>query len=311
MTQDSGLAGVTFVDQPIDPAAATDDALVEAPLVIDAIDKRFRPIDVLGPLALLGLFVGFWYWMHLWALENLFNRDGFLMPAPHRIIDESFIHGREQPSGEAFNPRGDMLRALLETTKLTFVGLGCSILLGTALAMLMTPFRWLERSVYPYLVALQAVPILVIAPVLGAVFDYTFRTRVIVVVMISIVPIITNTLFGLRSAEQGQHELFTLQEAGWRQRLFKLQFPAALPAIFTGYRISAGLAVIGAVVGELFNRKGAQGIGIVMDEYRSRNQFTFTYGALLLSSLLGIAVYFAFGAVQKLVIGKWYQQTAS
>lgn len=304
-------APATFVDAPIDPAAATDDSLVEQPLAVEPRPKRFHVVDVVGPLAVFALFVGWWYWMHLWALEHLFDRDGFLMPAPHLIMDESFFGGKAQASGEAFNPRGDMFRALLETTKLTFVGLACSILLGTALAMLMTPFRWLERSLYPYLVALQAVPILVIAPVLGAVFDYTFRTRVIVVIIISIVPIITNTLFGLRSAEQGQHELFTLQEASWHQRLFKLQFPAALPAIFTGYRISAGLAVIGAVVGELFNRKGAKGIGILMDEYRSRNQFTFTYGALLLSSLLGIAVYFAFGALQKLVIGKWYQQTGS
>lgn len=285
--------------------------LVEPPLVADDQRRSISPIDVVGPLAVLALFVGFWYWMHLWALENLFNRDGFLMPAPHLIISESFLGGKAQASGQAFNPRSDMLRALAETTKLTFVGLACAILFGTALAMLMTPFRWLERSIYPYLVALQAVPVLVIAPVLGAVFDYTFRTRVIVVVIISIVPIITNTLFGLRSAEAGQHDLFTLKRASWHQRLFKLQLPAALPAIFTGYRISAGLAVIGAVVGELFNRKGAKGIGILMDEYRSRNQFTFTYGALLLSSLLGIAVYFAFGGLQKLVIGKWYQQTGA
>lgn len=292
------------------PRARPSGTLEEPALVVDKGRRRIAALDVLGPLIVLGLFIGWWYWMHLWALEHLFHRQGFLMPAPHDIIDESFVRGKPQPSG-ALIPRRDMFRALLETTKLTIVGLLCSILIGTFIAMIMTPFRWLERSIYPYLVAIQAVPILVIAPVLGAVFDYTFRTRVIVVIIISIVPIVTNTLFGLRSAEQGQHDLFTLKRAKWHQRLFKLQLPAALPAIFTGYRIAAGLAVIGAVVGELFNRKGTKGIGILMDEYRSRNQYTFTFGALLLSSLLGIVFYFLFGFLQKLVIGKWYQPTTS
>ncbi len=63
------------------------------------------------------------------------------------------------------------------------------------------------------------------------------------------------------------------------------------------------------VVGELFNRQGAKGIGILMDEYRSRNQFTYTWGALLLSSLLGIAVFFLFGWLQKAVIGRWHEST--
>ena len=91
------------------------------------------------------------------------------------------------------------------------VGFGISILLGMALPFVMTAARWLERSLWPYLVALQAVPILVISPVLGSIFGYKENTRVIVCVIISIVPIVSNTLFGLRSVERGQHDLFTLQ----------------------------------------------------------------------------------------------------
>jgi NitT/TauT family transport system permease protein len=64
------------------------------------------------------------------------------------------------------------------------------------------------------------------------------------------------------------------------------------------------------IVGELFNRQGAKGIGILMDEYRSRNQFTYTYGALLLSSLLGLAVFFLFGWLQKLATGRWHEASS-
>jgi NitT/TauT family transport system permease protein len=128
-------------------------------------------------------------------------------------------------------------------------------------------------------------------------------------VIISIFPIVSNTLFGLLSAERSQHDLFTLHDASRRTRLLKLQLPAALPAIFTGYRIAAGLSVIGAVVGELFFRRGSKGIGILMDQYRSRNQYPLTYGALVLSSLLGIAVFVFFGWLGHAIVGRWHEST--
>jgi NitT/TauT family transport system permease protein len=291
-----------------DTVDTVSDDLVEAPLVVEEPKRRLGPLDVVGPLVVFGLFIGGWYFMHHWALEHLFERQGFLMPPPHEILYDTFVRTIPQPNGSTITPRTNILKALLETTKLVFVGFSISIALGMSLAFLMTPARWLERSVWPYLVALQAIPILAISPVLGAVFDYKFRTRVIVCVIISIVPIVSNTLFGLRSVDRGQHDLFTLKGASGLTRLRKLQIPSALPAIFTGFRISSGLAVIGAVVGELFNRQGSQkGIGILMEEYRSRNQYTFTYGCLLLSSLLGITVFFLFGWLQRIVTGKWHE----
>jgi NitT/TauT family transport system permease protein len=283
------------------------DELVEAPLVVEEQKRRIGPLDVIGPLVVLGLFVGGWYFMHHWGMRHIFNKPGFLMPPPHEILYDSFVREVPQPNGSTLVPRTALLKALWQTSKLTMLGLSISIVLGVLLAVVMAPTRWLERSISPFLVALQAVPILVIAPVLGSMFGYEFRTRLIVCVIISIVPIVTNTIFGLRSADQGQHDLFTLKGASRWTRMVKLQLPAGLPAMFTGFRISAGLAVIGAVVGELFNRLGEKGIGVLMDEYRSRNQFTYTYGALLLSSLLGIGVFFLFGWLQKLATGKWHE----
>ena len=127
--------------------------------------------------------------------------------------------------------------------------------------------------------------------------------------LIAVFPIVSNTLFGLLSADRGQHDLFTLRGASRFTRLWKLQLPGAMPAIFTGFRISAGLSVIGAVVGELFFKRGNKGIGILMDTYRSRNNYPLTYGALILSSLLGIAVFVVFGLLSKLVVGRWHEAT--
>jgi NitT/TauT family transport system permease protein len=84
-------------------------------------------------------------------------------------------------------------------------------------------------------------------------------------------------------------------------------FPAALPAIFTGLRIAAGLAVIGAIVGDTFFRQGEAGIGILIDRYQSRLQSEQMVAAILLSSLLGIVVFWFFGFLAHRVVGNWHE----
>ena len=253
---------------------------------------------VAGPLIGLAVFVGIWYLMHYWVLENVFDKPSFLITEPHRVIKDSFFDSV---------PREQMLTGLGWTTMIALIGLGISIVLGMTIAVLMAQSTLLEGAFWPYLIAAQAVPILAIVPILGSIFGFGYGSRVLVCVIISIFPIVSNTLFGLLSAERGMHDLFTLHHASRTTRLFKLQFPAAMPAIFAGFRIAAGLSVIGAVVGELFFRRGSKGIGILMDQYRSRNMYPLTYGALILSSLLGIAVFVFFGWLSKIAIGKWHE----
>jgi NitT/TauT family transport system permease protein len=263
-------------------------------------ERRRRWINVVGPMFGFAVFIGLWYLMHYWVLENVFDKPRFLVTAPHRVVKESFLDA---------DTRSDMIYALGWTALISLIGLAVAIVLGMSLAILMAQATWIERSFWPYLIAAQAVPILAIVPILGNIFGFGMGTRVVVCVIISIFPIVSNTLFGLLSAEPSQHDLFTLRRVGRWTRLRKLQLPAAMPAIFTGFRIAAGLSVIGAVVGELFFRRGGKGIGILMDQYRSRTLFPQTYGALILSSLLGIAVFVFFGWLSKLVIGRWHEAT--
>lgn len=267
-------------------------------------------IDIVGPIVVFGALVGFWYFMHHWGLEHIFHKQGFLMPPLHEILYDSFVRKVPQPDGGYYIARDDLLPALLSTARVALLGLSASIVIGISIAVLMNRGRWVERTAWPYLIAMQAIPILAIVPIVGSIFGYETNTRILICVMISIFPIISNTLFGLQSVERSQHDLFTLKGVSNTTRLFKLEFPAAMPAIFAGFRISAGLSVIGAVVGELFFRQGSTGIGIVMDKFRSRSQWTLTYGALFLTCLLGIAVFLLFTWLSKLVIGKWYESAA-
>jgi NitT/TauT family transport system permease protein len=158
-------------------------------------------------------------------------------------------------------------------------------------------------------VALQCVPILALVPLIGFWFGYGFPSRVIVCVLISLFPVVSNTLFGLQSVDRGMHELFTLHNAGRLTRLVKLQFPAAMPAIFAGFRISAGLSVVGAIVGDLFFKQGSPGLGILLSNYGSRLQGPELFATIIVAAALGFGVFLLFGWLSRLAVGRWYDQS--
>jgi NitT/TauT family transport system permease protein len=259
--------------------------------------RRFHAVDLVGPLIVFAAFIGVWY------LGNALMSDNrkFLLPTPHKVIDRSFVDAKF---------RGEMLEGLWLTAKVAFIGLALAIVIGMSIAILMSQARWIERSIYPYLVALQAIPILALVPLIALVFDYSFRSRVLVCLIISIFPITANTLFGLLSVDRSMHELFTLQGVSRATRMRKLQLPAAMPAIFTGLRISAGLSVIGAIIGDFFFRRGEPGIGRLIDVYTSRPATTpQLYGAVILCAFLGIVVFWAFGLLAQRAVGRWHETT--
>ena len=253
----------------------------------------------IGPVLVFILFIALWQYMHEWGMRALFDKPGFLLSSPATVINESFVDDQS---------RSKLLNGVKWTTVVALLGLLITIVIGMTLAVIMARARWAERSFYPYLVALQAIPILSIVPLIAVVFGGGFQPRLFVCVMIAFFPIVTNTLFGLQSADAGQHDLFTLRGASARTRLWKLQLPSALPAVFTGFRISAGLSVIGAVVGEQFFRKGNKpGIGIVMESYRQKNNYPQVYGGLILAAGLGIVFFLLFGWLSRRVVGHWYE----
>ena len=253
----------------------------------------------IGPPIVFLLFLGIWQYMHESGMRTLFDKPGFLIPSPVTVFNDSFVMAKA---------RGNLLNGVKWTAVVALLGLAITIVIGMFLAVVMSQARWAERSFYPYLVALQAIPVLAIVPIIQSVFGGGMQPRLFVCYMIAFFPIVTNTLFGLQSADAGQHDLFTLRGASRWTRLFKLQVPAALPAVFTGFRISAGLSVIGAVVGEQFFRKGDKpGIGIVMEQYRQKNIYPQVYGGLLLASGLGILFFLVFGWIGRRVVGHWYE----
>ena len=140
-------------------------------------------------------------------------------------------------------------------------------------------------------VIVQTLPIVAIVPLVGLWLGFNFSSRVIVCVVMSLFPIITNTLFGLKSADPGLHDLATLHNASRWTRLRTIAFPNALPAMFTGIRIAGGLSVIGAIVSDFFFRQGYPGIGRLLDIYRANLNYEGLIAAIFASSSLGIVVF--------------------
>jgi NitT/TauT family transport system permease protein len=278
-----------------------------APPVVDDIipdQKERRSLsDYSGPVIVFGLFIGVWY---LLSTTILPPEKRFLLPTPHEVVNEGFLVWR---TGES---RGlqPILMSIWDSAKVALIGLVITIVVGMALAIVMSMSRWLERSTWPYLVAVQSAPILALTPLIKALIDGAQKQRVLVVVLIAIFPIVSNTLFGLLSADKSQHELFTLQGASRWTRMAKLQFPAALPNIFVGLRISAGLAVIGAVVGDFYFRQGGVvGIGAQIDVYRNRLWGAELIASIIMASVLGLVVFLFFGWLSRAAIGKWHITT--
>jgi NitT/TauT family transport system permease protein len=190
--------------------------------------------------------------------------------------------------------------------QVALIGLVVASAIGIVWAVAMNIARWVERSTFPYAVTLQAVPILAIAPLITVWVSDSFWARVIVCVLIALFPMVSNTLFGLQSVDRSHRELFRLQSASRWTILRKLELPAALPAVFAGLRISAGLAVVGAIVGDFFFQNGVLGIGALIRKYQSRLDNAELFATVIVAVLFGVLVFLLFGLVRRIAVGKWY-----
>jgi len=261
-----------------------------------------------GPAVVFGLFIAFWYFVHHVLMSEPKKP---LVPVPHRVVQESFLTWNIERGTNGSRTGGGLLillEGLWSSFQVAMLGLGIAIALGFLIATLMSQATWVQNSIWPFLIALQAMPILAFVPLIGTVIGFNFRARVMVCVIIAIFPIVANTLFGLLSVDKGYHELMSLNGASRWTRLLKLQYPAAMPSIFTGLQISAGLSVVGAVVGDFFFRQGEPGLGRLINLYQGSTEYEQMYGAVIMSALLGIVVFILFGWFGNRVVGNWHEK---
>ena len=215
----------------------------------------------------------------------------FLLPAPTQVARALATH-REELAGKT-----------IETASAAAIGFTLSCVFGTAAAIALSSGGWVQRAFYPYAVFFQTVPIIAVAPLLVIWFGFDARAVIASSFIVSIFPVIANTLTGLLSTDPALRDLFRLYGAGRFASLIKLRLPFALPSILTGLRIAAGLAVIGAIVGEFIT---GGGLGGLIQVARQQQAVDKVFAALLLSALLGIALFGLVNLASRFALRHWH-----
>ena len=261
--------------------------------------SQSRLSTIVPPLITFSIFIGIWYFVSYVMMNP--NRRSIALPPPHDVVQNGLLVWQEK---RGIRP---ILEAMLVTGRVALIGLAISIVLGMTIAIVMNLSKGFERAIFPYAVVVQTLPILALVPIITIWFGFGLQARLIATVLIAIFPIITNTLFGLQSADRQHHDLFTLNRVSRWTRLTKMELPGAMPAIFTGLRIAAGGAVIGAIVGDFFFRRGDIGIGRLIDNYAKDLRTEELFVAAAVSSLFGILIFVLFGMLSNRVLRDWHE----
>jgi NitT/TauT family transport system permease protein len=267
------------------------DAIVTKPRTNPAFFRElFEKVRL--PIVLFIVIVGGWE-LTLWAAQV----PPYLFPKPSDIVKVTVT-------------RWDNLTTSVATTIVeALIGFAVSVVLGVGVAVLMSLSKAVEKGFYPYTIILQTLPIVAVAPIIVIWFGAGINAIVIISFLISFFPILTNTLTGLNSTDQNLKNLFFLYNAKKFQTIWKLRFPAALPYVMTGLRISCSSAVVGAIVGEYIagigGGRGGLGYGITVAASRMETPYLFACG--FAAALMGIVFFLVINAVSNRLLGSWHE----
>ncbi|MCO8122350.1 ABC transporter permease subunit [Stieleria sp. TO1_6] len=203
--------------------------------------------------------------------------------------------------------RSALLAALYSTGLAALVGLVVAICIGSLISVVFSQSRRVRLAFFPYVIFLQTVPIVAIAPLLIIWSGYQFRTVVIVTVIVCLFPIVNSVTAGLTAVDRQWSDLFTLYGAGRMKRLCRLQVPAAVPYLVLGAKTSSGLAVIGAIVAEFFVGNGTEydGLGTLMTHWQGFVRTDALIAAVFTSTLLGLALFGLVHLLAHSVLRRW------
>ncbi|MEM7443465.1 MAG: ABC transporter permease [Pseudomonadota bacterium] len=240
-----------------------------------------------------------------WGIVDLIvedlTMDRPVLPAPHQVAVELWNSLIGQPID---SPRSLVFHASVTMTS-TLVGFVLGTVLGMLLAIGIVHVRTLDRSLMPWVIASQTIPILAIAPMIVVVLGNIGFTGVgpksVISAYLCFFPVTIGMVKGLRSPDPMQLDLMRTYSATTGQTLAKLRWPASIPFLFPSLRIGISLALVGAIVGEL--PTGAQaGIGarLLLGSYYG--QMTALWAALLVAAFLAIASITVVGLVERLVV---------
>ena len=226
-----------------------------------------------------------------WELiVRVFNIQGFLLPAPSLIL-QTFV---------------DNSAALLDRGWYTFqeaLGgfvLGCG--LGAVFGLLTARFRSLSAAFMPFAIAINAVPIIALSPLVRIWFGIDQASKIVVVAILCFFPVLISTVRGLTAASPAALELMRSYATPEIEIFWKLRLPTALPFIFTGLKVCTSLSMIGAIVAEFYGGLMNRSLGIYIANEASQVRFRSSWSGILVASIFGIGFYLVVGLIERLAI---------
>ncbi len=242
-----------------------------------------RTASVAGPLVLLAVIVGVWQWYV--RARGL----GYVLPAPTDIA----VALRDN--------RGSLRSDTLATLGEMLSGFAVALGLGLAAAVALHASELLRRAAYPLLVASQSVPLLALAPLLVIWLGFGLGPKLAVVALLCFFPITVGALDGLRSVDADYLRMMRTLHAGRLATFRRVEVPWALPAAFSGTRIAAAYAAVAAMFAE-YAGGASRGLGVTMQTATSTGDAALVGAAVLLLSLLALALFAAVTLLERLLL---------
>ena len=253
-------------------------------------------LRILAPLVVGAVFLGLWE-----GAVRLFDVPWYVLPGPSAIAESLWHDGLS------------LLGSLLFTLKVTLTALAAAVVIGGLIAVLFSLSRIVEISFFPYAITLQVTPIVAIAPLIIIYVRRPFLALLVCAWIVAFFPIVSNTTVGLNSADRNLLALLRLYGASRWQVLWYLRMPTALPYFLAGLRISGGLALIGAVVGEFVAGTGGEETGLAYRILEAGNRLMIPrlFAALFLLSVTGIVIYLLLDLVSRLLLRRWHESASA
>ena len=242
---------------------------------------------------LLVVIIGLTVWQVAVVLLSI---PPFLLPTPI-VVAETIVRESDR-----------LLPAAGRTAAATTLGFAASLVIGLLSGSILSMVSVARRGVYPLTLLLQMVPLVAIAPMLAIWFGPGLRSVIAAACIVSVFPVIAGTLDGFQSVDRGLAELFRIHGAGRIRTWWSLGLPWALPSIFTGLRVAAGLSVIGAIVGEFVGSYGGSRapLGLVITSALRQNQTATVFAAITLAAFLGFILFGIVNLTGWLLLRRWH-----
>ena len=249
-----------------------------------ALFVRNHPQVLLIPLVFV-VFVGSWEWV-----VRAWNIPEFLVPAPSTVAG-ALARGVRS---------GLYVANFWVTLSEALLGFVIAAVAGIMLGAVIAQFRVMEQTFYPYLVALQTLPKIAIAPLIIVWFGFGISSKIIIAATVAFFPVLVNVIVGLKTIDPAKLDLMRSLRASRWQTFRLVTFPNALPFVFAGLDIAIVFSVLGAIVGEFV---GAQkGLGNLILQFNFSLDIAGVFAVLILLSVMGVALHLIMQAVQKHVI---------